>query len=176
MENTLNYSNVLETVKRYRKEFKRANVDASDIIALNDYIITETEQKKRNGKTYETIKKVISAENYMNNVTWITFFNARVTKSYTYVGYVMTGMSYKSPDGKESRTISWNFEQKNNWRSLVLNPNKCLQLAGFREKDVLNNCAYAVKNYDGGHEIITVYHTDGIHYIQWDNTYGKYTG
>lgn len=110
----LNYELVSSVTKQYRNEFKKANISDTDIMALNDhYEIIETIEKKRNGKTYETKKKVISAEGFMNELTWINWFNARVYKGYSMIGYVIQKMTYVSPDKKESRTVHYEFKRIN---------------------------------------------------------------
>ena len=101
-QETINY-----VIWRHEDSFRRANVDSSTIRCLEGCTITETEEKFINGKKYAEKTETITAGNYMNNITWINFFHARVTKSYTFAGYIMTGMSFRSPDGKERVRITW---------------------------------------------------------------------
>lgn len=174
----LNYEIVSSVTKQYRNEFKKANIFDTDIMALNDhhYEIVETIEKKRNGKTYETKKKVISAEEFMNELTWINWFNARVYKGYSIVGYVIQKMTYVSPDKTESRTIHYDFKRNDSWHALISNPMAARIAAGYREKDCMENCKRAELSYDGGHELVTIYHTDNEHVCVWDNITNKFVG
>ena len=173
----LTWTEANETVKQYKRYFNRANISATDIMRLQDsYIIIETIEKKRNGKTYETEKKEISAREFMNNLTWIGFFEARVYRNYSFIGNVIYKMTYVSPDKKESRSIHYQFIKRNNWRALVTDPRKAYAAVGYREKDCMDNCKYCKKEYSTGHELVYIYHNDGEHSCIWDNITGKFVG
>lgn len=64
MMEKLTWTEANETVKQYKRYFTRANISAADLMQLQESaIIIMTEEKKRNGRVYETEKKEISAEN-----------------------------------------------------------------------------------------------------------------
>lgn len=112
-EERITITEARETVKKYKKEFSRAGIDAFDLLTLQDnFIITEHETKKRNGKPYEVTERTVSAREYMCTLTWIRFFHARVTRNYSEAGNVIYKMTYVSPDKKESRTIRYTYKYK----------------------------------------------------------------
>lgn len=177
MMEKLTWTEANETVKQYKRYFTRANVSAADLMQLQESaIIISMEEKKRNGRVYETEKKEISAREFMNNLTWIGFFQARVYRRYSMIGNVIYKMTYVSPDGTESRTIHYEFKGFSSWRSLVSNPSHALKEAGYREKDIMENCKYAEIEISGGHELVHIYHKDNEHSCTWDNITGKFVG
>lgn len=103
----LNQDEIYRLTKMYKSAFKRANVDGCTLRTLEGYTITETKEHFKNNRKISVSTEVIPTEHYMNSITWIDFFHARLTKSYTFAGYIMTGMSYRSPDGTERVKVTW---------------------------------------------------------------------
>ena len=177
MMEKLTWTEANETVKQYKRYFNRANISAADLMQLQESaVIIMTEEKKRGGRVYETEKKEISAREFMNNLTWIGFFQARVYRNYSMIGNSIYKMTYVSPDGKESRTLHFDFKRCDSWRSLVSNPSHALKEAGYREKDCMDNCKRAEIEYSAGHELVHIYHKDNEHACTWDNITGRFVG
>ena len=176
--NTLTFQEVTETLRQYRKEFKKANISDTVIMALQDhYTIVETIQKKRNGRVYETEKKKITARQFMNELTWIGFFKARVYRNYSMIGNVIYKMVYVSPSGDESRAIHYSFIKDDpHWVSYVSDPTKAYKDAGFRERDCMDNCKNSYVEYSTGHELVHILHKDGEHGCIWDNITMRFVG
>ena len=67
-------------------------------------------------KIFEVIEENISKENYLNIINSCKFFrdlggNERLTKGYTYVGYVPVKLNSISPDKKEKIVREFTFEK-----------------------------------------------------------------
>jgi len=104
------YSEFQEMTKRYNKHFKRCNVSANTLYTLqNHYAIIETVTRYENRKQVEQIKKEVNAEYYANGISAIGFFKDRITKSYCSIGFIMSALSCKNPNGNETIKREYEF-------------------------------------------------------------------
>lgn len=109
----MNYYEFCDIVARYPKEFKKTGVTASILADLEDrYVITEIYVNERAGRETETKTRTITAEQYANSITGISFFHDRVTKGYTFAGNIAVKLTAKNPYEKQTVTRYYKISKK----------------------------------------------------------------
>ena len=93
-------TNYYDFVRRYPKEFKRAQVTAGMLDDLNrNYTIMQKITMKEGRKVTSVTTEEVSADYYANVISAIGFFNDRVTIGICPAGYLASRFSALSPDG-----------------------------------------------------------------------------
>lgn len=96
--------NYYEYVDKYQKSFAKCGVTASILTDLENYEITETVTHYHGRKIASKETKTVSAYAYALICSSVGFFHDRITKSYTFAGYIPTRFSMRNPiDG--NRTV-----------------------------------------------------------------------
>lgn len=114
---------LFENYRRYEKTFNKYGIRIESIIGFFESggKITEvheyyekSESAKSFSKKPKTVEsKEITAENYLNQCTWIgAWLGVKVTgRSYTYCGYIPTRLTSVRPDGCAKSVITFKFSK-----------------------------------------------------------------
>ena len=123
----------------------------------------------------DKIDEYVPASHYQNFITAIPFFNnfgghayCRASWEYTTDGYLPTTVTTVSPDGTVKHVDHFDFVPCSLYYAK--------RDAGFRERDVLDNCATVEATLENGHRLLTFTHRDGEHTATWDETYKRWVG
>lgn len=115
---TIKLSKEFET---YKKHFHKCGIDLLDLdYTLPNYEIimtTEMYERKPENKTFskkpvETETKVIDVRQYACYISGIGFFNDRIEKGYTYIGYIVRRMACVNPDRTKKRVTYFSYKKK----------------------------------------------------------------
>lgn len=93
----MNYELAKGYVSTYGKVFKRCGVNETTLLTLDRMTITETKTEMNGRKITAKNVTTVTAEYYANIVSGCAYFADRVTKSYTYAGYIATRFRAVNP-------------------------------------------------------------------------------
>lgn len=87
-----------EVVNDYPKEFKKCGVHEGTLIDMELHCkIIETKENYEGRKLISRTEKEVLPINYAYVVSSVGFFGDRISKAYTYAGYIATEFTAKNP-------------------------------------------------------------------------------